>query len=57
MKKKRLKLEVVVDEALKILPRGIDVPCFIEWVDEVLKDNKKGIKDERTYLDSKRNRH
>jgi len=55
--KKRIKLEFVVDEALKILPRGMDVPCFIEWVDEILKDDKKGSKNERTHLDSKRNRH
>ena len=34
MRKKRLKLEVVVDEALKLLPRGMDIPSFTEWVNE-----------------------
>jgi hypothetical protein len=57
MKKKRLKLEDVVDEVLRILPRGIDVPCFTEWVKETIKQDKIGVKNERTYLDSKRNRH
>jgi hypothetical protein len=40
MRKKRLKLEVVVDEALKFLPRGMDVPCFTEWVKETIEQNK-----------------
>jgi hypothetical protein len=41
MRKKRLKLEVVVDEALKLLPRGMDIPCFTEWVKETFEQNKK----------------
>ncbi len=57
MKKKRLKLEVVVDEALKFLPRGMDIPCFTEWVKETILHDKKGNKNERTHLDSKRDRH
>ena len=40
MRKKRLKLEVVVDEVLKILPRGMDIPSFTEWVNETFKQNK-----------------
>ena len=40
-RKKRLKLEVVLDEALKILPRGMDIPCFTEWVKETVKQEKK----------------
>ena len=40
MRKKRIKLEVVVDEALKFLPRGMDIPCFTEWVNETFKQNK-----------------
>lgn len=39
-RKKRLKLEVVVDEALKLLPRGMDIPCFTEWVKETFEQNK-----------------
>lgn len=41
MRKKRLKLEVVVDEALKLLPRGMDIPSFTEWVKETFEQNKK----------------
>ena len=41
MRKKRLKLEVVVDEALKLLPRGMDIPSFTEWVEETFEQNKK----------------
>lgn len=40
-RKKRIKLEVVVDEALKILPRGMDIPCFTEWVTEAIEQDKK----------------
>lgn len=40
MRKKRIKLEVVVDEALKVLPRGMDMPSFTEWVNEVFEQNK-----------------
>jgi len=40
-RKKRLKLEVVVDEALKLLPRGMDIPCFTEWVKEAIEQDKK----------------
>lgn len=39
-RKKRIKLEEVVDEALKLLPRGLDVPSFTSWVDEAVKQNK-----------------
>lgn len=39
-RKKRLKLEDVVDEALKVLPRGMDIPSFTEWVQEVMEQNK-----------------
>jgi hypothetical protein len=39
-RKKRIKLETVVDEALKLLPRGMDIPCFTQWVDEVFEQNK-----------------
>lgn len=40
-RKKRIKLEEVVDEALRLLPRGIDVPVFTGWVQETLEQNKK----------------
>lgn len=40
-RKKRIKLEVVVDEALKALPRGMDIPSFTEWVKETFEQNKK----------------
>lgn len=39
-RKKRIKLETVVDEALKLLPRGMDIPIFTEWVNEVFEQNK-----------------
>ena len=34
-------VEVVVDEALRFLPRGMDIPCFTEWVKETFEQNKK----------------
>lgn len=37
---KRIKLEEVVVEALKLLPRGMDIPSFSNWVDETMKQNK-----------------
>lgn len=39
-RKKRIKLETVVDEALRLLPRGMDIPVFTQWVDEVFEQNK-----------------
>lgn len=39
-RKKRIKLEEVVVEALRLLPRGVDVPSFTNWVTETLEQNK-----------------
>lgn len=39
-RKKRIKLVDVVDEALRLLPRGMDVPAFTSWVSEAVEQNK-----------------
>lgn len=39
-RKKRIKLEEVVVEALRLLPRGMDVPSFTGWVAETIEQNK-----------------
>ena len=39
--KKRLSLEEVLDEALKVLPRGMDIPVFTEWVNETITKDKR----------------
>lgn len=39
-RKKRIKFEEVVVEALRLLPRGVDVPSFTQWVAEAVEQNK-----------------
>lgn len=39
-RKKRIKFEEVVVEALRLLPRGVDVPSFTNWVTETIEQNK-----------------
>ena len=41
-RKSRLSIKEVLDEALRLLPRGMDIPVFTEWVDETIKENRKG---------------
>lgn len=48
-RKKRIKLEDVVDEALRLLPRGMYIPSFTGFVKEAIEENNKIITRRNNY--------
>lgn len=54
-RKKRIKIEEVVVEALKILPRGMDIPSFTQWVAEATQQNKTLPRSRNGYEKNRRN--